>query len=38
MPNPDDPEHGTGFSQNLELKGLTKPLDIAIDWVGRYDC
>lgn len=35
IPNPNDPEHGNGFSQNLELKGLTKPVDIAVDWVGR---
>ncbi|CAG2168284.1 unnamed protein product, partial [Oppiella nova] len=35
IPNPSDPEHGNGFSQNLDLKGLTKPVDIAVDWVGR---
>lgn len=37
LPDPNDPEHGTGYSQNLELKGLTKPVDIAVDWVARYE-
>lgn len=36
IPDPKDPEHGVGFPQNLELKGLTKPTDIAVDWIGRY--
>lgn len=35
MPNPHDHEHGIGFAQNLEFKGLTKPSDIAVDWVAR---
>jgi hypothetical protein len=37
IPNPNDPEHGAAFPQNLELKGLTKPVDISVDWVGRLD-
>lgn len=35
MPDQNDVEHGTGFPQSLEMKGLTKPTDIAVDWVGR---
>ncbi|RWS16465.1 low-density lipoprotein receptor-related protein 2-like protein [Dinothrombium tinctorium] len=35
IPDPRDPEHGLGYPQNLDVKGLSKPTDIAIDWVGR---
>lgn len=35
MPDQNDIEHGVGFPQSLDLKGLTKPTDIAVDWVGR---
>jgi len=37
MPNQNDIEHGVGFPQSLDMKGLTKPTDIAIDWVGRLE-
>ncbi|XP_067141896.1 low-density lipoprotein receptor-related protein 2 isoform X5 [Centruroides vittatus] len=32
---PDTKHQGTGYAQNLELKGITKPTAIAVDWVGR---
>lgn len=35
LPNLTDVSAGIGFPQNLELKGLTKPNAIAVDWVGR---
>lgn len=35
IPDQKDPEHGVGYPQSLDLKGLTKPTDIAVDWVGR---
>ncbi|XP_015909717.1 low-density lipoprotein receptor-related protein 2 isoform X1 [Parasteatoda tepidariorum] len=33
---PDDPDASSGFAQNLELKGLTKPSALAIDWVSGH--
>lgn len=35
IPDPLDRDHGMGFPQNLHLKGLSKPTDIAVDWIGR---
>lgn len=35
IPDQTNPEHGVGFPQSLDLKGLSKPTDIAVDWAGR---
>lgn len=36
LPNVEDPGHGIAFSQDMKLKDMiTKPIDIAVDWVGR---
>lgn len=35
IPDPLDRDHGMGFAQNLHLKGLSIPTDIAVDWIGR---
>ncbi|XP_013773508.1 low-density lipoprotein receptor-related protein 2-like isoform X2 [Limulus polyphemus] len=34
IPNPSDPNDGTGYPQNLEVKGLAKPSAIAVDWTA----
>lgn len=35
MPSLNDPGHGNGYAQNLYLKALSQPMDIAVDWVAR---
>lgn len=35
LPEINDPSHGNGFPQNLNLKSISQPVDIAIDWIGR---
>lgn len=35
IPEQSRPDHGLGFAQNLNLKGISKPTDLAVDWVGR---
>lgn len=30
-----DAEHGLGYSQNLQLIGMNKLSDIAVDWVSK---
>jgi len=30
-----DSSHGNGFPQNLNVRGIQEPIDIAIDWVAR---
>lgn len=35
VPDMSDPSHGNGFAQNLNIKGISEPVDIAVDWVGR---
>lgn len=34
-PNISDSGHGNGFPQNLNLKNISQPIDIAVDWVAR---
>ena len=36
IPDPAYPDSSSGYAQNLELKGLTKPSALAIDWVSEY--
>ena len=36
MPTINDPSHGMAFSQDMKLKGVNKPVDIAVDWVAKY--
>jgi len=35
IPDISDSSHGNGFPQNLNLKSLSSPVDIAVDWVAR---
>ncbi|XP_076344763.1 low-density lipoprotein receptor-related protein-like [Tachypleus tridentatus] len=34
IPNPANPNNGTGFPQDLDVKGLTKPSAVAVDWTA----
>lgn len=35
MPNVNDSSHGNGFPQNLNLKEISQPIDLAVDWVAK---
>lgn len=35
LPDISDHSHGNGFPQNLNVKGISQPVDIAVDWVAR---
>lgn len=36
IPDPAYQDTSSGYAQNLELKGLTKPSALAIDWISEY--
>lgn len=36
LPSIDDVSHGMALAQDIRLKTGNKPVDIAVDWVGRY--
>lgn len=35
LPDLKDSKHGSEFAQNLDIKSVIKPTDIAVDWVGQ---
>lgn len=35
IPDVSDLSHGNGFPQNLNVRGISQPVDIAIDWIAR---
>lgn len=36
IPDMQDVDHGAELAQDLRVRDLNKPVDLAVDWVGRY--